>query len=722
MSGSNEEVDEIEEVNRGGGANKGTRKPLNHREKNFAKALYDGMGSIQAARIHLKWKCEPKSAQYQKAKDLAKSPRIKEEVARCAEQEGTQAKANEILVTSDKLDITNLRQFAYDRLTIMRDDLDVPAKSRFMAIQALERLNDPSKDINLIFRWIDVMWRFYTGHCPACHQNFPLWRIKNAKLNRFREDHDLEPDEKLETDVERRLALIKEAEKRRHPHPGQVRAISAPERHIVGTGPARAGKSFTLAMFCLMYFMIPGAETWILARIYDDAINEFEYLEGFLATLLYPMSKHMINVSLDKKSGEASITSRWGSAISIKSGKAKGSITGRELEMVAVAEPAWVDDSLYEEVRARVVSRLGRIIALGTPKGFGGFVRRMVKQASRGAGGKIRSVEDKLISKGCPWGQSLLFFNYDPTENPAYVKSELTAAKSELTKEEYASEFEGIMMASEGTRFPYVLPKHLVPTTSDIHSRCVYVLGVDQGPKNMGACLVGYDGHNLYVTWDFFDNSDLTIKANLITLNRDVPPIIQAVGGDPERWQLTIFDADPPVQGILQEMTEEHRPWKSDETYRPKNIKELTNWREETMEWINDMARQNRILFDSSKCDVLHDQIREALIDPKGSGNQNGKGWIIRDMWRGDHVVDAWLMACYAIWSGHLSIPIAGLSPSSVFESHKMAQDYLRIADEKRQLSGKRPEDDAWETVYGERRRSPQEILAGQAGYYSDES
>ena len=722
MSGSDDEIDDVEEELPVGNANKGVEKPLNYREKNFAKALFDGMGSIQAARIHLRWKCEPKSLQYQRAKNMGQSPRIKREIQRLSEQEGTQAKATEILVSSNKLDITNLRQFAYDRLTIMRDDLDVPAKSRFMAITALERLNDPSKDINLIFRWVDVMWRYYTGHCPACHQNFPLWKIKNKKLNKFREDHDLDTDEPIEAEEDRRLALIKEAEKRRHPHPGQVRAIVAPERHIVGTGPARAGKSFTLGMFCLLYFMIPGAESWLLARIYDDAINEFEYLEGFLQTLLYPMSKHMINVSLDKKSGEASITSRWGSSLSIKSGKAKGSITGRELEMVAVAEPAWVDDSLYEEVRARVVSRLGRIIALGTPKGFGGFVRRMVKQASRGEGGKVRSVEDRLISKGCPWGKSLLFFNYDPTENPEYVKSELESARSELTKEEYASEFEGIMMASEGTRFPYVLPSHLIPITSDMHSRCVYVLGVDQGPKNMGGCLVGYDGHTLYTCWEHFDNSDLTIKANLITLNKDVPPNIQLMGGDPERWQLTIFDADPPVQGILQEMAEEHRPWKSEETYRPKNLKDLTNWREETMEWINDMAKQNRILFDAKNCDVLHDQIRDALIDPRGSGNQNGKGWIIKDMFRGDHVVDAWLMACYAIWSGHLSLPLAGLKPSSVFESHKMAQDYLRIADEKRELSGNRPEESAWETVYGERKRTPQDIMVGQSGYYSDES
>ena len=285
MSGLNNENEDLDEVEPRVAPNKGKVKELNHREKNFARALFNGMGVIQAARVHMKWKCEVGTAQYEKAKNLGKTRRIKDEIKRLETAEGTQAKASELLVSSNKLDITNLRQFAYDRLTLMRDDLDVPAKARFNAIQALERLNDPSKDINLIFRWVDLMWRFYTGHCPACHQDFPLWKVRNERLNKYREDHEIPPDEPIEKEEDRRLALIKEAEKRRHPHPGQVRALVAPERHIVGTGAARAGKSFTLAMFCLMYFMIPGAESWILARIYDDAINEFEYLDGFLQTL-----------------------------------------------------------------------------------------------------------------------------------------------------------------------------------------------------------------------------------------------------------------------------------------------------------------------------------------------------------------------------------------------------------------------------------------------------
>ena len=708
-------------------------KPLSARETEFARLLQQGVGSIQAARLAMKWKCEAGTSQYTKAKDLARSPRIRREIERLREAEGTVAKATAIVTQSNKLDLTNLRQFAYDRLCIMRDDPDVPAKSRFMAITALEKLNDPSKDVNLIYRWVDLMWRFYTGHCPACHTDFPLWQVKNERLNRYRTDHKIEADKELYSEADRRLELIKEAEKLRHPHPGQVKALAAPERHIVGVGAARAGKSFTLAMFCLMYLMIPGVELWILARVYDDAEPEFKYLEGFLKTLLNPVAKHMIHVSLDSKSGEASITTRWGSIIRIKSGKAQGSITGRELEFAGVAEPAWVDAKLYEELRARMSSRLGRIIALGTPKGFGGFIHRMVKQAGRGPDGKIRSPEDRQLSRGCPWEQSLLFFNYDPTDNPSYVKSEREAAKSELTKEEYASEFEGIMMAAEGARFPCVTQKNLITVRKDQYEGCVWVMGIDQGPKNFGGCLVAYDGRNVYTAWEFFDNTESTYYSQLVKLNYKIPPTIFNLGGNADNWNLTIFDNDPPLYGTLEEMAKDNKAWKTEYTYRPKNQKDLTNWREETMEWINSMAKQNRFFFDAKECDILHDQVREALIRPRDPDKDttpgNNKGWIVKDLWRGDHVMDAWLMACYCIMSGMASLPLTRIQPEMPYQEHERQANYERLIAEKQELQGfegytsKRDvEADTWRTVFGRDMPRDKYVEIGDPGYYDGES
>ncbi len=357
-----------------------------------------------------------------------------------------------------------------------------------------------------------------------------------------------------------------------------------------------------------------------------------------------------------------------------------------------------------------------------------------MKQAGRGHDGKIRSPEDRQIVRGCPWEQSLLFFNYDPTDNPSYVKSEREAAKSELTREEYASEFEGIMMAAEGARFPCITQRNLAPIPKSTYENCVWVMGIDQGAKNFGGCLVGYDGHKVYTAWEYFDNTDATIRSNLITLNYKIPPTIFNLGGNADNWKLTIFDADPPIQGTLEELAMEKKAWKTEDTYRPKNQKDLTNWREETMEWINGMAKQNRFFFDATECDILHDQIREALIKPRqpdrDSTPGNDKGWIVKDLWRGDHVMDAWLMACYCIMSGMLSLPFASTRPQEPFKEHQQQQDYVRIVEEKRELQGfegftsKRDvEADTWRTVFGrEQPRQDRYVDLGDPGYYDGES
>jgi len=580
--------------------------------------------------------------------------------------------------------------------------------ARWNAIQALEKLNDPGKDINLIYRYIDIMWRYYEGHCPACHNDFPLWKVKNFKLDLYREDNQLPPSSPLENRLERRLALLNEADPVRQPHVGQERAIAAEDRHLIGTGPARAGKSLVMGMFLLMYGLIPGAENWLLARIYENADKEFQYYQQFLQTLFYPVSKHMIDISIDR-TGDSSIKTRWGNITETRSGKAKGSITGHELEIIAVCEPAWVEASLFEEVRARMSSRMGRIIAFGTPKGFGGFLHRMKKLANRGPDGHIRSEKERLLSGGCPWNQSMAQFSMLPEDNPQYVISEKEAAKGELTKEEYESEFEGKMRAAEGSRFPFLTDKHCRKITREEIEKCVFILGIDQGTKNFGGTLIAWDGRRMFVVWEYFNDEAKTAKAKLIEINAMLPSVIAEMGGSAENWILTIFDADPPVQDTLQELKDEYRPWKTDETYRPKNLKDYTNWREETIAWVNQQCTKMQLLFDK-ECDLLHDQLLEALILPqdttKEKQNQNSKGWIVNDPWRGDHVMDAWLMATFCIKEGLLQLPAGGVGPVEAFESQRLSQEHRRISDEKRELTGKDGDAEAWRIVYGQERLS----------------
>lgn len=704
-------------------------KKISAKEKEFAHLIVNGNSPVESARKAFGWKCESYSKESVKAYNLAKTLRIKHEIEKLRAHQEKESKAAHVVVAGDRIDWEQIRKFAFTRLEEIRDNPNAKGQSRYNAIKALEKLADPTTDINLIWRWIDVVWRGLETHCPKCHGSFPIWKIENNRLDDWRVTTDRVHTPPEEEDVfTRRMELLTMAEKRKRPHPGQVMALSAPERHLVGRGAARAGKSFLLAMLAYLGFMIPGVEIWVLARIYEDARSEVEYLRGFIKTLFYPLDKFIIKERIDKATGEMVLTSKWGSELKIKSGKSKGSLTGRELEFCLVAEPAWVPDELYEEVRARMSSRLGRILAFGTPKGYGGFLGRMINITGRDpATGKILRLkpEDRLIENGAKWAQSMLVYPMDPAQNPEYVKAELDAARMELTDAEYAAEFMGEMTAEQGAKFPQVKEHMMRRVTRDEYEKCSFVQGVDQGPKNFGAVMAATDGTTAFIVREFFDSSNTTIKANLLKLRKTGPQIVKHVGGHGEYYNLTIFDLNPQIGGILEEMDKENCPWPSPYTYRHTNQGPSDNWRQETTLWINQMAQSGRLVFDED-CDQLFWQVLDCLHKPgnteREDNSKSDKGWIVRDPWRGDHVLDAWLLAMWTLSQNMIELPPDQYEVKKGWDDHQAAWKYRLRRDEARELAGytgsNTKEDEIFEDSFGRPRKS--RSFLPNPGYYQD--
>ncbi len=702
-------------------------KKLTPREKEFSKALAEGYGPVDSFRKVYKKPCEPSTPNYQKALDLAKTTRVKNAVEDYRQKLEKKHELEGMLGKSTP-DWDSIYKFAFDRLLWIRDDPSINARVKWQAIEVLEKIQDPTQDVNLIWRYIDTIWNGMTAHCPCCHSDFPLWKVKNEALNKWRKENDIK-DQAPETDLDRRLYLFAKGEKRKDPrdHAGQLAVLSTPNRHALIKGPARAGKSFSLAILGFLHLLIPGVEIWLLSRVYDEAEPEFKYLEGFLRTAFYPVDNHMFTRTYDKKTGEAYIETKWGSLIKIKSGKARGSITGHELEAILVAEPGWVDADLFEEVRARMSSRLGRIFAFGTPKGLGGFLGRLMKTTTRDMRtGQRLKPGAKLVENGCPWSQSIFEYEMRPEQNPEYVTSEIDAARSELTANEFASEFEGRAVGDTNLKFPYVTDDILLPLDKQKFHDCVFVLGIDQGERNFGACLLGWDGEKIQVCWEFFDGSEKTIKANLIEINNTVPAVLRLLGASADAWKLTIFDSDPVIDNQLIELETENRPWKTEYTLKPKNRIETANWREETCLWVNEMAKAGRIEFIVQSTDLLHEQIKETLIrdvnNENDTPNKTKKRWIVNDPWRGDHVMDGWLMACWTIYCNALSIERKTSIKHTSFEEQKRAQEYLRILDERKELGMAVREDDIFKSAFGRDRSSNPMLPSGMPGHYSDES
>jgi hypothetical protein len=707
------------------------KKRLTAAEKRFAELMvFDNMGCIEAARAAFGWPCEPKSSTAQKAVNLNRSQRIVKYKFQLAQKLDQEVTAQQVLSDTSNIEFDSLRQFIYRRLESIRDDATAPGNSRFKAIAALEKMVDPSADVNLILMWVDLMWRASMAHCPCCHKTFPLRHIKNEKLEKFRSDVGIAPDEEVETLFERRMTILSRAENRKNPHPGQVIALSAPERNIAGLGAARAGKSFLLAMFALLGFLIPGVEVWILARIYADAASEVEYLDKFLNTLFFPYTKHIITRRYDSKTEEMTLESKWGSVLKIKSAKAKGSISGRELELALIAEPGWVPDDIYNHLRARMTSRLGRTLLFGTPQGFGGILGRFTQMIGKDERGRMRRIptSERTIESGCPWNISLLKYSMHPEENPEYVASELAAARQELTESEYASEFEGLMASADGSIFPQLGERHLTVIPRDTYENCAWVVGIDQGPKNFAACLVGFDGRTVVAANEYFDNDPRTMKSKMDIVRDLVPGWIRKAGGDPNRWILTIFDVDPPILNELDEFEDEKRKWPTDVTFRIKDKKgrwNQENWRKETYEYLNALAQpaNPHIYFDDLNCDYLHDQLQRAQARG-GDDAMKQKGWVIKDPVRGDHVPDAFIMALFTILSGQFTMPDVHKGAGDPYEESKKAFEFNLREAEERELRGftgnTSTPDSTFENVFGRPRKSGNPMQPKQHWNYKD--
>lgn len=710
-------------------------RELTKEEEEFCRLrAVEGLGAVKAARIAFNWRADPGSAEYKKAKSFANYKNFNKRIKELREHAQKEAEAESIVTETGSIDLDNLRSSAYARLVQIRDDETLPPTARFKAVEALEKLSDPSKDINLIWRWMDIALRGAMVHCPCCHKNFHGEKLVLPKFAAYRKKAGITPMPETDVVLERRKAILNIAEKRQLPHPGQVRALAAEERHIMGMGAGRTGKSFTLGMFAYLYAMQPGSVIWILGSTYEQARWEKDYLKRFLETAFFPYYRFLFSEIFDSKNQEWTLTTRWGSEVKIKSAKALGSITGAEVDAILAAEPGWLPDNIFNHVRARLSSRLGRIIALGTPQGLGGFISRLVYPTGRMPDGRIKrwTAEERLIANGAAWNISALVFNMEPKDNPGYVKSELEAARMEMSDEEYASEFEGKMVADEGMKFHAVKMGHLQDVPREILADCEWVLGVDQGQKNFGAVLMAWDGKKAYIMRDFFDNSYNTIRTNLINLRDEVPVWIRSMGGDATRWKITIFDQDPPIENTLIEMEQEGKEWQTAITYRHDNKKKqgmTENWRKDTTILINEMAKQVNLIFDM-ECSQLHDEVMrtETVVgNPmvEDGSDLKHKGWKLSGTWRGDHVLDGLMFVMWIIRSNQVEVSaMENREIGTPEEEARRVYEYRRRVQEQKELSGfsskQKSSSEVFQDVFGRPRGGDGSFIPGGGGYYGD--
>ena len=151
------------------------RKGISKTEKRFSQIMLDqGCGPIVAARQAFGWRCEAGSAEAQRAKDLARSERVSKYLQELHNKKQKQAEGSRAIVETNSINVDQLRKYAVKELKKIRDNDNKPASTRLRAMTALTKLSDPAEDVNLIFKWLDILWQFSEAHCPCCHGNIPM--------------------------------------------------------------------------------------------------------------------------------------------------------------------------------------------------------------------------------------------------------------------------------------------------------------------------------------------------------------------------------------------------------------------------------------------------------------------------------------------------------------------------------------------------------------------
>src|SRR3990167_347138 len=116
-------------------------KEITAKEKKFAKALFEGCGPVEAGRSVFKWKCEIGTPEYQKVRDLARSPRVKKEIETIKSQDVKSAPARSFVESPKNKSVWfDIRSSAFDRLKEFRAPQKANSAPRHKAILALEKL------------------------------------------------------------------------------------------------------------------------------------------------------------------------------------------------------------------------------------------------------------------------------------------------------------------------------------------------------------------------------------------------------------------------------------------------------------------------------------------------------------------------------------------------------------------------------------------------------
>ncbi|MBE7490136.1 MAG: hypothetical protein HS108_00010 [Planctomycetes bacterium] len=258
------------------------------------------------------------------------------------------------------------------------------------------------------------------------------------------------------------------------PHPGQAEVHASRARFVLLVGGARFGKSLAVAREVLRELVCGPGFGWLVAPQYLLARPEARHVTDSLARLSHA-----------RPPAREAIESVAGARVECRSGRQPDSMLGDELDVVALCETAHLGrEILPRYLRPRLVTRNGRLIAGGTPRGANWMLELFLR------------------AETAPDWQS---FQYATWDNPRVDPAEVESARALLAPEVFEEQYGGQFRSRSGRVFPEFTRKVHVRPVVPLPGAAVF-RGVDFGYSAPAACLwVTPDEHgNLCVMREYY--------------------------------------------------------------------------------------------------------------------------------------------------------------------------------------------------------------------------
>lgn len=268
------------------------------------------------------------------------------------------------------------------------------------------------------------------------------------------------------------------------PSPGQRAFHKSARRTKVLCAGARFGKSLVAARDVLPVVLSPATNTWILGPTYDLAEKEWRYVVEDLERL------GVMKLATVRQMGKPGyLEFPWGARIWTRSADNPSSLLGEELDCILLSEASQLPEKiLHRYVRARLGSRLGRLLIPTTPFGFN-WIRDVWQR------GAVQATASGDPEADVPWEQSVASWQFSVLENPHFDAGEYVAAAEALPREEFAEQYDGRFTSMSGRVIPqFARQRHVVHTLPQRLRDCTVFRTIDFGYNDPSCCL--------WVVWD----------------------------------------------------------------------------------------------------------------------------------------------------------------------------------------------------------------------------